>query len=359
MSRQRIALIVPGEPEQPTGGYRYDARIASELRLLGIEVDVIGLPGHFPDADSKARTALDAALQGLADGSIAVIDGLALGGLPDVVGRHGRHHDNRLMLVGLVHHPLADETGLAPALRARFLQSEREALDACHRVVTTSAFIARRLDDLGVARGRIRVVPPGVDPAPKRRPHASTEHRLLCVGSLSPRKGQDLLVEALAGLTGFAWRLKMVGDAGRDPEFAAGLRAAIAAHGLEARAVLAGVQDTAALGATYRGADVLVVPSHYEGYGMVVTEALACALPVIATDGGALADTVPQQAGLQVPAGDPQALAGALRRWFAEPRLRAAKTAGALAVRPTLDDWSSAGRRFAAALEMTEAAPAP
>jgi len=352
MSLHRTALVVPGSLDQPTGGYRYDARIAAELRRQDIEVEVMELPGRFPDADGTARAAMNEALGSLPDGSITVVDGLALGGLPEIA----RQHRDRLTLIGLVHHPLADETGLTPALRQRLMVSEARALASCKRIVTTSEFTARRLADFGVARDRIRVVPPGVDPAPAREPVDATAQRLLCVGSLIPRKGQDLLVETLAGLAAFAWRLELVGDVGRDCGFAGALRARIHELDLEDRIVIDGVQDTTTLDASYRRADVLVVPSHYEGFGMVVTEALASALPVIATDGGALVDTVPRQAGLQVPAGDTQALARALTRWFTEPELRAEKAAGAMNARPTLQDWPLAGRHFAAALELDDAA---
>ncbi len=344
----RLTLIVPGDPDQPTGGYRYDARVAAELRRLGLEVEVIGLAGRFPDADEQARTALDMALCALPDGHVTVIDGLALGGLPEVASRHAE----RLRLVALVHHPLADETGMAPELHQRFLTSEAEALAACRRIVTTSEFTARRLADLGVHCDRIRVVPPGVDPATPRKPGDSAIQRLLCVGSLVPRKGQDLLVDALAGLEGLPWRLKLVGDPERDPGFSETLRSSIDRHGLGDRIELSGVQDPDALDVGYRNADLLVVPSHYEGYGMVVTEALARALPMIATIGGALIDTVPQAAALRVPAGDTGALAEALRRWFSDPELRAEKRAGAEKIRCSLAGWTTTGRRFADALSL-------
>ena len=325
----RLALIVPGDPDQATGGYRYDARVAAELRRLGMAVDVIGLAGRFPDADDQAGAALDATLRALPDGHLAVIDGLALGGLPEVAHRHA----GRLALVALVHHPLADETGLAPLVRNRLLESETRALAACRRIVTTSDFTARRLADLGVLPDRIRVVPPGVDRAAPHRVTGSAVHRLLCVGSLVPRKGQDLLIEALAGLKDLSWRLDLVGDPDRDPEFAENLEAGIDRHGLADRIEIRGVQDPDTLDATYRNADVLVVPSHYEGYGMVVTEALARALPMIASTGGALIDTVPPAAAVQVPAGDVRALADALRRWLVDPGLRAEKQAGARRLR--------------------------
>lgn len=356
---QRLTLIVPGDPGQPTGGYRYDARVATELRGLGMEIDVIGLAGRFPDPDEQARKELDTALRALPDGHVAVIDGLALGGLPEIAHRHA----GRLVLIGLIHHPLADETGMAPDLRQRFLASEAKALAACRRIVTTSEFTARRIAELGLAsseaqRDRIRVVPPGVDEAAPRRSHGSSIQRLLCVGSLVPRKGQDLLVDALAGLDDQPWRLQLVGDPDRDSDFSGRLRASIEGKNLADRIELCGVQDSETLDSTYRHADLLVIPSHYEGYGMVVTEALARALPMIATTGGALIDTVPPAAALRVPPGDPDALASALRRWFGDPELRAEKHAGAARIRSSLTDWTTTGRRFAEALSFDIEAPA-
>lgn len=353
-----LTMIVPGDPDQPTGGYRYDARVAAELRELGIQVDVIGLAGRFPDADEQARTALDLALRALPDRHVAVIDGLALGGLPGVAQRHRR----RLSLIALVHHPLADETGLAPDRRQHLLDTEAEALAACSRIVTTSEFTARRLTELGLVSAdrspdSIGVAPPGVDPAAVSNPSDSTTQRLLCVGSLVPRKGQDLLIGALAGLGNLPWRLELVGDPDRDPEFAERLRVQIDRHNLAGRITIRGVQGADALDASYRDADLLVVPSHYEGYGMVVTEALARALPMIATTGGALADTVPPAAALQVPPGDPDALAGALCRWFDEPGLRAEKQAGAEAARCSLGGWAATARSFAEALGTSPKAP--
>lgn len=343
-------MIVPGDPDQPTGGYRYDARIVAELRDHGRAVEVTGIAGRFPDADQQASAALDSTLRALPDGQLVVIDGLALGGLPDIAHRHA----DRLDLVALVHHPLADETGLSPLLQQRFLDSETRALAACRRIVTTSEFTARRLAALGVQRSRIRVVPPGVDPAEARESGDSRRPRLLCVGSLVPRKGQDLLVEALSGLQDVSWRLELVGDPDRDRSFAEALRHSIRTYGLEQRVAIRGVQDPHALDAFYRSADLLVVPSRYEGYGMVVTEALARALPVIATTGGALVDTVPPEAALQVPPGDRGALADALRRWLDDPALRAEKRTGATRVRRSLGDWAETGRRFADALELDE-----
>nr|WP_297460130.1 glycosyltransferase family 4 protein [uncultured Halomonas sp.] len=344
-----LTLIVAGDPAQLTGGYVYDARIAAALRSQGWEVAVIGLGGSFPEPDAASARALDDALAGQPDAARVVIDGLAMGGLPEIVARHG----SRLDLTALVHHPLADETGLDDAQRARFTISETRALAAVRRVIATSAFTARRLADFAVAAERISVIEPGVDPAPLAQ-SASMERdgaqRLLCVATLIPRKGHDVLIDALARIKEPAWQCDCIGSLDRDLNHTRALTAKLLQHGLGNRIRLLGECDTKALSAAYHDADVFLLPSHYEGYGMVVSEALARGLPVITTTGGALTHTLPHDAGLAVPPGDVTALADALRRWFDDPELRQRLRAGARRARENLTDWSAAGMAFANAL---------
>lgn len=349
-----LTLIVPGDPDQRTGGYLYDRCIVAELRRLGRAVRVVGLDGRFPLADATAAAAMEATLATLPDAAAVVIDGLALGAVPEAVSRHAE----RLDLSGLVHHPLADETGLSPAERERLLDSERRALALCRRIIVTSAFTARRLGELGLDARQAFVVEPGVEaaalaPAARARLAGTgepVEQQLLCVASLTPRKGQDVLLEALAGLPRQGWHCRLSGDDRRDPAFAARLRRQLHALDLAGRVTLAGERDAAELAADYDWATVCVLPSHYEGYGMVVSEALARGLPMISTTGGALADTLPAGAGLRVPPNDPGALQDALLRWLNEPALRRELTASAAARRDRLPDWAESARRFNAAL---------
>lgn len=353
-----LDFIVPGDPEQRTGGYLYDAHIVAELRRLGWTVNVHGLPGRFPEADASAREALAHTLSALPAGRRVVIDGLALGGLPEVAIRHA----HRLALVALVHHPLADERGLSAVRRRCLLASERAALTAAWRVITTSAHSARRLADFGLDGGRVRVVEPGVTPSPLAAADGEPP-RLLCVGTLTPRKGQDVLVRALDRLQGLRWHCDCIGSLTRDADFAATVAGLIGAAGLEHRIRLHGECDDAQLHAAYAGADLFVLPSHYEGYGMVVTEAIAAGLPVLTTNGGALAETLPAGAGLAVPPDDVNALAEALRTLIHDRSRRLALRDGARKARAALRDWAHAGAQFAAALgargqsAMTRAAP--
>lgn len=353
----RLDFIVPGDPAQRTGGYLYDAHVVAELRGLGWRVDVHGLPGAFPEADATARAALEQTLAALPRGRQVVIDGLALGGLPDVAIRHG----HRLALVALVHHPLADEHGLSIARRHCLLASERAALAAVQRVITTSPSTARRVADFGLQPARVRTIEPGVRPLPLAMADAEPP-RLLCVGTLSPRKGQDLLVRALHHLRELPWHCDCIGSTQRNPEFARTVARLITDAGLESRIQLHGECDDAQLQAAYASADVFVLASHYEGYGMVVTEAIAAGLPVLTTTGGALAETLPAGVGIAVPPDNVDALTEALRKLIRERKLRLALRDGARQARAALRDWPRAGAEFATALiemERSPLSPAP
>ena len=348
---QRFSLIVAGDPAQRTGGYLYDAQIVSALRAQGWGIEVIGLDGAFPDADATARQALENALAAQPEGAAVVIDGLAMGALPDVVARHRE----RLAITALLHHPLGDELGLSVADQQRLHRSELNALAAVPRIIVTSRFTARRLsalaDDYAIPLGgRISVIEPGVAQAPvSPAPQPGEPLRLLCVATLTPRKGQDVLVEALAGLETGGWRCDCYGGA-RDATFTLRVQYLIEYHDLEDSVTLHGECDGDTLEAAYQRAHALVLPSWYEGYGMVVTEALAHGLPVITTTGGALRDTLPKGAGLSVEPGDMAELQDALARFCGDADLRASLREGALKARHTLNDWHAAGEAFASAL---------
>ncbi|WP_336366692.1 glycosyltransferase family 4 protein [Marinobacter sp. C2H3] len=317
-----LHFLVPGDPDQNTGGYRYVRKLVEAFCEAGHPASVSGLEGRFPRPDDVAVGALDQALAALPDGALAVLDGLAMGGLPDVVARHSE----RLRLLALVHHPLADETGLAPEARAWFYQSERQALASVVGVITTSHETRQRLADYGVAPERLATAMPGVD-NPGQRPSAGATAATwtgqrplwLCVAQLSPRKAQHQLVEALAPLADQPWHCALVGATDRDKAYADTVRSAIQRAGLDARVSLIGEVDEPNLQAWYAWADGFVFPSVYEGYGMAIDEALADGLPVISSDGGALRRLHRTPRVSLYPAGDVEALSQRLQQWLSSP----------------------------------------
>jgi glycosyltransferase involved in cell wall biosynthesis len=265
--------------------------------------------------------------------------------------------EGRLRLVVLVHLPLADETGLAPADVADLDARERATLHAANAVVATSGSTARRLTEHHrIPSDRVRTVPPGTDPA-SLAPGTDGRSRLVCVASVTPRKGQDVLVDALAEVADLPWTCECVGPVRRDPGYAARLRGQIARRGLDDRITLTGPRTGADLAARYATADLAVLPSRAEPYGMVVTEALARGIPVLATAVDGLPDTLGRAPngsvpGLLVPPGDAPALADALRGWFTDPGLRRRLRAAARRRRGTLPDWDVTARRLADALRL-------
>ncbi|RPH65584.1 MAG: glycosyltransferase family 1 protein [Burkholderiales bacterium] len=348
-----LHFVVPGDPQTLTGGYLYDRRIVEGLPACGVPVRLHALPDGFPDADAAMLRAADALLRSLPDASVVVVDGLAFGAMPWVA----RTHAQRLKLVSLVHHPLSFETGLAPA-RARWLaDSERDALACARKVIVPSRATAQALaapGPFGVPAGRIAVVEPGTDPAPYAggsagRPSAADGAglSLLCVATLTPRKGHLQLLDALWRVRDRRWTLHCVGSAMRDPSHARAVAARIEALALAERVTIEGELDRASLDRHLAQADAFVLASVYEGYGMAFAEALARGLPVIGTRVGAIAQTVPACAGLLVQPGDVDALAAALARFLDDPALRRRLAEGALRARTRLPDWPSSCRRFA------------
>jgi glycosyltransferase involved in cell wall biosynthesis len=341
--------------ETPTGGYAYDREIVAQLRAWQWHVQVIDLGEGFPFPDTDTRHRALSLLEEIPDRALVVVDGLALGVLPEAAAPLAR----RCSLVGLVHHPLALETGLSAETAAALRTSERAALAKACRMVVTSRYTGRLLStEYGVLSERITAILPGVRRAegaePRRQRQAeppSDTVRLLSVGTLSPRKGHDVLLLALGALKDIKWRLTIAGDATRDPEAARQIRNTIDLHDLGARVTLTGAVGAHELAELYGGADLFVLASRFEGYGMAYAEALQWGLPVIGTTAGAIPETVPGGAGMLVPPDDPGALTSALRQFMSDPQLRARVAAASREAGRNLPTWEAAGTRFSQVLE--------
>jgi glycosyltransferase involved in cell wall biosynthesis len=335
---RRVILMVPGSLDTPTGGYAYDRRLVAELVARGWIVDVLDLGAGFPFPTPDALARVDRLLGALPSGATALCDGLAFGAMPAVA----HAHRDRLTLVALVHHPLALETGLDPAVAAALADSERAALRAARGVVVTSPATARLLGDYGVAAERITVAAPGTDrrsPAPARSPGDSGLVHLLAVASLVPRKGHALLLDALTRLRDLPWRLTCVGSLDLDPATAHAVRATARERGLDHRIALVGAVAEGDLARFYEAADVFVMPTFYEGYGMAVADAIAHGLPVVGSRTGGIPDLVDEGCGVLVAPGAIDPLTTALDRVIRDDAWRAALAAGAAARAATLPTW--------------------
>ena len=171
--------------------------------------------------------------------------------------------------------------------------------------------------------------------------------RLLCVAAVTEGKGHGFLVEALAKLKHLVWELEFVGSVEREPAIVSALRRTIACHGLEERGRLVGEVPKEALAEVYDRADIFVLASVFESYGMALAEALAHGLPVVSTTGGAIPEIVPRTAGLLVEPADPTGLSQALETVITDPGLRTRLAAGSREAGRRLPTWAEATARFA------------
>lgn len=329
----RVVLIVPGDIETRTGGYIYDKRIAEGLRALGWSVDV--RQSDFNTID---------------DGTTTVVDGLALLTLGDEVARHA----HRLRIVPLIHLPLALEVGLASDEAARRDAIERRALRCARHIVVTGAFTADALTRRGFEPSRIAIVEPGTDRAPLANGSARSDVALLSVGAVTPGKGHEILLRALATVPSRNWTLTCAGSLDRDRATVDRVGAIVADLGLCDRVTLTGDLDAQRLAAEYDRADVFVLPTLRETFGMAIAEAIACGLPVVSTRVGAI-PTIVADGGILVEAGDREALTMALTRAITSDATRRELARGARAARERLASWDEASRKMAEILTQVEA----
>ncbi|MCJ8520082.1 glycosyltransferase involved in cell wall biosynthesis [Pseudorhizobium tarimense] len=338
-----LYFAYPGDLQTRTGGYGYDRRIIGALRDAGREVHLLPLGDGFPDAPDL--TAAEAVLAEVPEGSLLLIDGLAFG----VLDQWAEQRAAKFRLFALVHHPLALETGLSRAAQADHAAREQRALSFTRGVIVTSEATAKELvENYGVAVGDVVVALPGTDPVPLAVGRGA-EPLILSVGSLTQRKGHDVLIAALSSLKDLPWTCRIVGSRELDPAVAAKLKEQIVAADLWERVTLAGeVEDVRP---EFARADLFALASRYEGYGMVFAEALVHGLPVVGCATGAVPDVVPEAAGILVEPDDPEAFAAALARLLTKPDDRTAMADAAAVAGAALPSWEDTAAVIAELLE--------
>ena len=337
-----VHFVIPDgidDPARASGGNAYDRHLCRGLTSIGWSVHEHAVPGCWPRPDAASFAALDGVVQQIPDDAVVLLDGLVASTAPDVLLTQAR----RLRLVVLVHMPLGHrpaDDGADARMR------ERAVLSVAAAVVTTSAWSRRRLLELySLSADRVHVAEPGVNAADLATGTAAGE-ALLCVAAVTSDKGHDVLLDALATITDLSWHCVCVGSLDRDPAFVEALRRRSLDDGLGDRVWFLGPRTGADLDRSYAAADLLVLASRAETYGMVVIEALARGLPVVAADVGGLTEALGHGAdgirpGLLVPPDDPAALGAALRAWLGDAELRGRLRRAACERRESLPGWST------------------
>jgi glycosyltransferase involved in cell wall biosynthesis len=348
-----VHFVVPDgidDPARPSGGNTYDRQLRRGLASRGWSVHEHAVSGDWPRPDAASVDALAEVVQRIPDDAVVLLDGLVASTAPEVLVPQAR----RLRLVVLVHMPLGHRPANGSAEETRM--RERAVLAAAAAIVTTSAWTPRRLLELyGVPARRVHVAEPGVDAA-ELATGTAAGGALLCVAAITFDKGHDVLLDALEAVSELSWRCICVGSLDRDAAFVEAVRHRSLNGGVRGRVSFTGPKTEADLDRSYAAADLLVLPSRAETYGMVVTEALARGLPVVASDVGGVGEALGHGAhgirpGLLVAPDDPAALAAALRTWLSDAQLRRRLRRAARERRESLSRWSGTAAVLAGVLD--------
>jgi glycosyltransferase involved in cell wall biosynthesis len=338
-----VHVVVPDgidDPRRPSGGNTYDRQLCRGFRSCGWAVHEHAVPGCWPRPESASIAALADVVQRIPDESVVLLDGLVASTAPEVLVPQAL----RLCVVVLVHMPLGHRPPADGAAEVRM--REHAVLASAAAVVTTSAWSRQRLLELyQLPPERLHVAQPAVDAA-ELATGTLAGGALLYVAAVTFEKGHDVLLDALARARDLPWHCVCVGSLKRDPAFVEAVRERSLDRGLADRVEFVGARTGADLDRSYAAADLVVLASRAETYGMVVTEALARGLPVIATDVGGLTEALGQGAdgirpGLLVPPGEPAQLGAALRAWLSDAELRERLRRAARERRESLSRWST------------------
>lgn len=334
---KKISFVVPGSINQLTGGYIYDKKIATGLVALGHKVEIIELAGTFPIINDSTIENANRQLKECTN--ILLIDGLALPAFP-----------NSENFYALIHHPLFKETNLTQETKNFLFHNEKKSLQKARHIIVTSNFTKKELQkEYNIPKAKISVVCPGNEKVEiishkSKSKHKSNIH-LLCVASITPRKGHDVLLKSLAPLRHLPWKLFCVGSLNRDKEATKNAMEIVCKNQLEDKVIFTGELDDKAVQEKYFESDIFVLASFYEGYGMVLTEAISYGLPIVSTTGGAIPHVVGKE-GILIEPGNVEQMTNALSRIISDAKLRENLHEKAMEARKKLPSWRMSCEKF-------------
>jgi len=319
----RLGLIIYNSLDTLSGGYLYDRQLVAHLRRQGDHVEIISLPWR-----SYARHLLDnfssKLLQQLQRLSVDVL-------LQDELNHPSLFQLNRHLrervpypLISIVHHLRSSEA--RPAWQNRFYHLiEHRYLSGVDGFIfnsqTTRQAVRDCLEDQKPLSQNVVAYPSGDRLEPRisnqaivARADAPGALQLAFLGNVIPRKGLHTLLGALSRLpepqTNCSWNLKVIGSLEVDPSYAERMRRLVDRYGFGEKVQFLGVLDDHMLTKQLSSSHVLVVPSSYEGFGIVYLEGMGFGLPAIATSAGAAGEIITSgKDGFIIPPEDESALA--------------------------------------------------
>lgn len=346
----RVGLVIYGDLNYTSGGFLYDRRVVEYLRAAGDQVEVISLPWrtyaqHLGDNLSRHLTQRLRSLE---------VDLLLQDELnhPSFFWMNQRlRHDLGWPIVTIIHHLRSREAH--PWLAHRlYRQVERAYLQSVDGWVCVSDTTRRDVRALAGMEKPSVVCHPASDAWAGQptlgdiaaRAAQPGPLKILFVGNVIPRKGLNTLIAAVGQLPGGAAILRVAGNLDSDRKYTAHCKLLVRRLGLEGWVEFLGGLTRAALGAEMRMADVMAVPSSYEGFGIVYLEGLGFGLPGIGGRAGAAGEVLSEgETGFLVSPGDVAALAQRLEMLASDRQRLAAMSLAARRDYERRPGWQATG----------------
>jgi glycosyltransferase involved in cell wall biosynthesis len=263
---------LPAPEERLSGGTLYDKRLIKGLRNNGVPVSTHWVDVETFDLDWAASKS-----------TLHLVDGLLFHLKPEAFLQA-----HKARFIYLSHLPFWLEPGIGEKEKSDRKEKELAFMKRCQCVISTSPFIKKQLVSAGIDEAKCEVIKPEKSPLKAKSDYGIKPQSFLMVASVHYGKGIDILISALAQLSKLDWQLNVVGAVDPTDEYFLQLKNLTAEAGLDGKIAFLGAMSQGELTAFYQHADVLLHPSRFETYGMVIAEALTARLPVLCSGQGAM-----------------------------------------------------------------------
>lgn len=296
----RIALLIYNSLETVSGGYLYDRKLVEHLRSQGDQVEIISIPWRNYAAhltDNFSRSLFNHLRQLRVD--VLLEDELNHPSL-FLLNRRLRQ-EVRFPFISIVHHLRSSE------FRPKWQNSlyrlvERKYLESINAFIINSQVTQQSIAQFGNSlHGKPHVIAypagdrfnPILDTAAiDRRAQQPGPLRIVFLGNLIPRKGLHTLLKALSSVPSDLWELKVIGSLSTEPQYVRYVQNLTSQWNLSNQVKFVGTAPDDRIAQTLLESHVMVVPSSYEGYGIVYLEGMSFGLPAIGTTAGGAGEII-------------------------------------------------------------------
>ncbi|MCK5117212.1 MAG: glycosyltransferase family 4 protein [Candidatus Aegiribacteria sp.] len=336
-----------GKKDFHSGGYGFNFRMVEYLRSHGLAVDVIHfktVPSGLPLKWFRASRYISREIRRKKPDLVIVSKSYQYVPLLRMMSTFSGYR-----VLYLIHH--LEWMDLRNKLKAfMYRMYVRWLLGMAGRIWVNSGNTLEAVEGMGIPSERIMMINPGFEKDPRPLPDRSRRDgpvQLLCVGSISPRKAQHLLVKACTYLDRGSFEVEFAGSAESDEEYARGIQRMIKEENLSGSIRVSGELSSFDLTNAYMRADILVHPASWEAFGMSILDGMWYGLPVIASDVAAVPELVRhgENGFLTIP-GNAEELADAMKSLIRNRDLRLQMGEKSRMFAEDMNDWNDTGKEF-------------